>query len=94
MIVSACVRMFTKPKSKFLETMFDFPCHRHADAYYIASQFMDPEDIDRRKTQQGFLTHDDTFLDRYEAMDHAIACGQLPPEAKEACAELYSEDLW
>lgn len=102
MIASACVRMFTKEYKKIPwddsstvpSKMYDFPCHRHADAYYIASQFMDPEEIDRRKTQQGFLTHDDTFLDRYQAMDHAIACGQLPPEAKKKCAELYSEDLW
>lgn len=94
MIAKACVRIHTKPESKFQGTVFEIPCHRHADAFYIVSQFMEPEDIDRRKTQQGFLTHEEKYLDRYDAMDHAIACGQLPPEAKEACAELYSEDLW
>lgn len=94
MIAKACVMIHTKPESKFLGTVFEIPCHRHADAFYIVSQFMEPEDIDRRKTQQGFLTHEEKFLDRYDAMDHAIACNQLPPEAKEACAELYSEDLW
>lgn len=94
MIASACVRIYTKTESKFQGMVFDIPCHRHADAFYIISQFMKPEDIDKTKTQQGFLTHDGTFLDRYDAMDHAIACRQLPPEAKMACAELYSEDLW
>ena len=102
MIVSACVRFYTKEYKKtpwddsstVLSTMYDIPCHRHADAFYIISQFLEPDQIDKNKTEQGFLTHDNTFLDRYAAMDEAIKCGQLPPEAKEACAELYSEDLW
>ena len=94
MITKACVRFYTKPESKFLGTMFEIPCHRHADAFYIISQFMEPEDIDKTKTEQGFLDEWESFLDRYAAMDHAIERGQLPPEAKEACAELYSEDLW
>lgn len=105
MITSACVRIYTKEYYKtpwapwdkaslVPSTKYDIPCHRHADAFYIISQFLEPEQIDKFKTEQGFLTHEDTFLNRYDAMNHAIACGQLPPEAKEACAELYSEDLW
>ena len=102
MIASACVRFHTKEynktpwanSTKVPSTMFDIPCHRHADAFYIISQFLEPEQIDKTKTEQGFLTHDGTFLNRYDAMDEAIKCGQLPPEAKEQCAELYSEDLW
>jgi hypothetical protein len=94
MIASACVRIYTKPDSKFMDTMFDFPCHRHADAFYIISQFVDASEIDKSRTEQGFLTHDGRFLDRYDAMQHAIACGQMLPEDAERCAELYSEDLW
>lgn len=101
MIVSACVRFHTveyyrTPWINQAEppTMYDIPCHRHADAFYIISQFLYPDQIDKPRTEQGFLTHDGTFLDRYAAMDHAIACKQLPPEAKMQCAELYSEDLW
>lgn len=94
MIASACVRIYTKPDSKFMDTMFDFPCHRHADAFYIISQFVDASEIDKPRTEQGFLTHDDQFLNRYDAMQHAIACGQLPPDADKECKELYSEDLW
>lgn len=102
MIVSACVRFHTKEynktpwanSTKVPSTMFDIPCHRHADAFYIISQFLDAGEIDKPKTEQGFLTQDGTFLNRYDAMDEAIKCGQLPPEAKEQCAELYSEDLW
>ena len=102
MIASACVRFHTKEynktpwanSTKVPSTMFDIPCHRHADAFYIISQFLDAGEIAKEKTEQGFLTHDGTFLNRYDAMDEAIKCGQLPPEAKEQCAELYSEDLW
>jgi hypothetical protein len=74
--------------------MYDIPCHRHADAFYIISQFLGADEIDKTRTEQGFLTHDGTFLNRYDAMNEAIKCNQLPPEAKTACAELYSEDLW
>ena len=101
MIVSACVRFHTFPHyrtpwSSHAEpsTMYDIPCHRHADAFYIISQFLDPEQIDKAKTEQGFLTHDGTFLNRYDAMDEAIRCNQVPLFLKDKCAELYSEDLW
>ena len=94
MIVNACVKFHTHPDSKFMGTVFDIPCHRHGDAFYIISQFVDPSEIDKTKTEQGFLTNDDRFLDRYDAMQHAIACGQLPPDADKECKELYSEDLW
>ena len=99
MIAKACVRFHVKsaehPGCVYKPTkIYDIPCHRHGDAFYIISQFFAPGEIDRKKTEQGFLTHDETFLNRHEAMDEAIRCGQLPPSAKEKCAELYSEDLW
>ena len=94
MIASAYVIFHTIPDSKFMGTEFDIPCHRHGDAFYIISQFVRASEIDKTKTEQGFMTHDGRFLDRYEAMKHAIACGQLPPDADMQCKELYSEDLW
>ena len=101
MIVSACVRIYTKPVNKtpwhpgpIESTLYDIPCHRHADAFYIISQFLEADEIDKSRTEQGFLTHDGTFLNRYDAMQHAIACGQLSPDADKECKELYSEDLW
>jgi hypothetical protein len=102
MIVSACVRFYTKSEVNRYGDVeittpsdcYEIPCHRHADAFYIISQFVNRDELDKKKTEQGFLTDWDEFLDRYKAMDEAIRCGQLPPEAKEKCAELYSEDLW
>ena len=102
MIESACVRFYTKEynktpwddNTKVPSKMFDIPCHRHADAFYIISQFLDADEIDKIKTEQGFLTHDGTFLNRYDAMDEAIRCNQVPLFLKDKHAELYSEDLW
>lgn len=102
MIVSACVRFHTKEynktpwddSSKVTSKMYDIPCHRHADAFYIISQFLDDDEIDKNRTEQGFLTQDGTYLNRFQAMDEAIKCGQLPPSAKEEWPELFSEDLW
>ena len=101
MIVSACVRFHTVEYYETpwdgqaeLSMMYDIPCHRPADAFYIISQFLDPEQIDKSRTEQGFLTNDGTFLNRYDAMQHAIDCGQLPPDVDNGRKELYSEDLW
>ena len=102
MIVSACVRFHTKEynktpwddSTKISSKMYDIPCHRHADAFYIISQLLDHDEIDKPRTEQGFLTNKGEFLNRYDAMQHAIACGQLPPDADKECKELYSEDVW
>ena len=89
MITHACVQFHAKDGK-----IYEIPCHRHADAFYIISQFVRREDIDKSKTWQGFITHDDMLLDRYDAMKHAIACGQVPNTIENECKELYSEDLW
>ena len=41
---------------------------------------------------QGFVTEKLEFLGRVEAMEHAIACGQIEPQPDRA--GLMSEDLW
>lgn len=104
MIARACVRFYTKKithsnkdGSFVIEQKpicYEIPCHRHADAFYIVSQFLNYGELDKSRTEQGFLTDEDQFLNRYDAMQHAITCGQLPPDADKECKELYSEDLW
>ena len=39
---------------------------------------------------QGFVTDTGEFLDRVQAMEHSLECGQL----KERKIRLFSEDLW
>lgn len=41
---------------------------------------------------QGFLDHTGRFLTRKQAMNHALACGQVT--GRQRMEELYSEDLW
>ena len=85
MITSAVVLIATKDGRHF-----EIPCHRHADAFYIASQFLTQDELDKTKTQQGFIDHAGNFLNRIEARKHAYLCGQIEnPEGL-----LYSEDLW
>ncbi len=43
------------------------------------------------KHTQGFVTDTGEFLDRYEAVPHAVASGQL---AEGTTDMLVSEDLW
>ena len=85
MITSAVVLITTKDGRHF-----EIPCHRHADAFYIMSQFCSADEIDKTKTQQGFLDHNGQFLNRLEARKHALMCGQTT----ELNGPLYSEDLW
>lgn len=70
---------------------------RHGDILHaIYHQFGDYD------LEQGFLTDKGEFLDRKEAMKHAVLCGQGTPRrdvmAREQIVyqgpELYSEDLW
>ena len=56
-------------------------------------------EYDKQAAVQGFLTDNDTFVDRYEAFEIACAAGQLLPEAKEEykdkiITQLFSEDVW
>ena len=56
-------------------------------------------DYDRQSAEQGFLTNDATFVDRYEAFKIARAADQLLPGAKEKykdkiITQLFSEDVW
>lgn len=87
MITSACVIFFTKDDKKY-----EIPCHRHADAFYIISQFIPSSQIERDKTLQGFYNDKDEFLTRHEAYEEAQRCNQI--KVVDAYKELFSEYLW
>ena len=49
--------------------------------------------------EQGFVTHDNRFLNRKEALAHAVVCGQVSGDMAidyktKKKKELFSEDLW
>lgn len=56
-------------------------------------------EYDKQTAIQGFLTDNDTFVDRYEAFEIACAANQLLLKAKEEykdkiIPQLFSEDVW
>ena len=90
MITKACVVFFTKDNKRY-----EIPCHRHSDAFYIISQFIPANQIDKKKTLQGFYNENEEFLDRYDAFEEAKKCNQIKENTELfLCKELYSENLW
>ena len=68
---------------------------RHGDIYNQLKQMgFKPNDFE--ELEQGFVTHEDIFLNRKEALTHAINCGQLCTKLlhENTFGELISEDLW
>ena len=71
--------------------------HRHSNCLKIISQL--GAHWSGRKQIQGFINHKGEFLDRKEALFHALECGQLSEthryyQEDHNIDELYSEDLY
>lgn len=71
--------------------------HRHGDCL-VTIQNLSENWINAKKIQ-GFINHKGEFLDRKEALAHAIECGQLSETHRyyredNDIDELYSEDLY
>lgn len=73
--------------------------HRHGDCFEIITQLCNGWRGKNIKQIQGFINHKGDFLDRKEALAHALECGQLSAHNKwyqtdHNINELYSEDLY
>ena len=97
MIVAAAI------KFRFVETNeIAILCGvRHGDVFVQLKNMGFRPKVGYVELEQGFVTHENQFLNRYAAYKHAKECGQLPAmliKAKEVDEEgiptLYSEDLW
>ena len=94
MIICSAIKIQFQRKDRTVETVV--PGLRHGDCHdlmYSLSVPMKREEID------GFIDHEGSFLDRYEAYEHAILCGQLSDTTRTAKRErgerqLFSEDLY
>lgn len=90
MIIRSCV-WFTLKDGRRIE----IPCHRHFDAYYIISQLVDRDKIDKSLTEEGFWDENAHFLDRHQGYYEALKCNQIKQDNSYVALELlYSEDLW
>ena len=68
---------------------------RHGDIYNQLKQMgFNPDDFE--ELEQGFVTHKNEFLNRQEAYNHAIECGQLSATVKDTINNgiLFSEDIY
>ena len=75
------------------------PCHRHGDGFKILKDLGYAPKTKYKEIAQGFITHTGIFLDRKEALTHALECGQLSTSTQwyqfdHEVNELYSEDLY
>lgn len=90
-----CAALKVRLKDADYETMI--PCWRHANGYEILRDFDIPKDT-IKYIDEGFMTSRGEFLDRKEAWEHAVTCGQLPAEIRcrrgSVGCELYSEDIY
>lgn len=73
------------------------PCFRHGNGFQMIQEFCLRDKW--KAIEQGFITHENVFLNRIEAYKHALSCGQLSAANKRYKEEnrevkLYSEDLY
>lgn len=95
MIICACIKIIPTENPKDVIYICGV---RHGDCYSTMERMNLPKKGDCIQTE-GFMTHKNEFLDRFEAYDHAIMCGQVAPTVRQFKSEhdeieLYSEDLW
>lgn len=94
MIICAAISVsFTKEGR---EVKAVIPGYRHANCWELMATLGVPSD---RQEIEGFLNHKGEFLDRSDAYDHALMCGQLSDTTLTSKQErreriLYSEDLY
>lgn len=94
MIICAAISVRFMRNEKPIEAVI--PGHRHSNCWELMATLGVPG---VREEVEGFLNHKGEFLDRYDAFEHALFCGQLSDttltsknERKERA--LYSEDLY
>ena len=92
-VVSAAIELYIKG-----DTYPTIMCgKRHCDV--LEKMYNMHIEYDKQTAVQGFLTDNNTFIDRYEAFEIAHMADQLLPEAKEEykdkrITQLFSEDVW
>lgn len=94
MIICSAVKVKTERNGTTVEAVV--PGIRHADCWNLLAILGHP--MARQEAAEGFLDHCGTFMNRFDAHDHAVACGQLSATTLESKAErwecvLYSEDI-
>ena len=95
MIICAAIQVIFRSRVGNEKTVI-VPGWRHSSCWELMADLGVPAD---RQEVEGFLDHKGAFLDRLEAFEHALQCGQLSDTTRTQKAErreraLYSEDLY
>ena len=94
MIICAAIKI---TMNNVAETSTIICGHRHGDCFQTITMLNDNWKFCKR--EEGFITNTGEFLDRKEALTHALDCGQLSTtnrwyQEDHNIDELYSEDLY
>lgn len=94
MIICAAIKL---TMNNAAGTELIIPGHRHGDCYQIINQLNSNWKFATKV--EGFITHENIFLDREEAYSHALLGGQISQsnywyKLDHDEKELYSEDLY
>lgn len=94
MIICAAISVKFVRNGKSVEAVI--PGYRHGSCWELMAALGVPGD---REEIEGFIDHRGEFLDRYDAFDHALMCGQIS-ETTLLCKRerrermLFSEDIY
>ena len=109
MVLCAALKVEIKEHKDSEGRFVILPCCRHGYGYSLLKEIWEtivplfrdnPEDVGAVKVvEQGFILTTGEFLNRKDALKHAIECGQLSQTTRwykqdEEIDELYSEDLY
>ena len=75
------------------------PCFRHSTGFQLIADLGFDAKKGYHVIEQGFLATGNRFLNRHDAFEHAVSCGQLSKTTiywheDEHSEQLYSEDLY
>lgn len=80
-----------------LDKEYVVPYYRHSDGYAMLLELTGISKLDLYpKCEDGFINHNNEFLNRTDAWEHAVECGQMSYNAKLIANNgvLFSEDLY
>ena len=94
MIICAAIQVQFERNGRKVETVIHGL--RHANCWETMATLGIPV---QHTEEEGFVDHENRFLNRYDAFAHALECGQLPAtvrthKAEQRETQLYSEDLY
>lgn len=102
MILCAALKILIRDKDGDIDNYIVIPCHRHHEGFAILTK-LNMKLYDEARSNgdivQGFISTDNNFYNREEALKEFLSCGQASAEDRQRIkvrgyTKLYSEDLY